>query len=57
MKYIVAYTEGNEYQGVNVGWEPCNSLEEAFKIKRKLMRNSQFSTVCITEILERYDQD
>lgn len=54
-KYIVSYVGGTTDEGMHSNWVPFRTKPEADAYVRVIKTTYDFSTITISEILERYD--
>ena len=54
-EYIVAYVGGCTDEGMHSNWVPFRTKSEAESYVRTIKATYDFSTVTLTQILERYD--
>jgi hypothetical protein len=54
-KYIVAYVGGTTDEGIHSNWVPFKTRPEADAYVRIIKTTYDFSTISVSEILERHD--
>ena len=54
-KYIVAYVGGPTEEGIHSNWVPFKTRPEADAYVRIIKTTYDFSTISVSEILERHD--
>jgi len=54
-KYIVSYVGGTTDEGMHSNWVPFKTRDEADAYIRIIKSTYEFSTVALSEILERHD--
>jgi hypothetical protein len=54
-KYIVSYVGGSTDEGMHSNWVPFRTKPEADAYVRIIQNTYDFSTITVSEILERHD--
>jgi len=54
-KYIVSYVGGTTDEGMHSNWVPFSTRGEADSYVRVIKSTYDFSTITVSEILERHD--
>ena len=54
-QYIVCYVGGTTEEGMHSNWVPFKTREEADASVRVIKSTYEFSTIAVSEILERHD--
>ena len=54
-KYIVSYVGGTTEEGIHSNWVPFYTKHQADSYVRTIQNTYEFSTIAVSEILERHD--